>query len=266
MSSTLVRRESGGVLGIDLNRPEKLNAFDEEMTAALIDALDDARSDEVRVVVLSGVGRAFCAGQDLDEYVRAWEEGRAIVISEHLSRGYNAIVLRLRRLEKPVIAAINGSAAGAGVSIALACDFRIAADDALFTLGFSRIGLIPDAGASFLLPLLVGFGRGLELAMSSERIDAAQAYRLGLVNRVVPSADLQERCRESAARLAALPRFGLAQTKRAFNHAIMPNLAHYLDEEARLQEEAARDPDHTEGVRAFVEKRAPVFRGIRNEV
>jgi 2-(1,2-epoxy-1,2-dihydrophenyl)acetyl-CoA isomerase len=260
MSETIVRTERDGVLTLALNRPERLNAFNVEMTAALIAALDDAeRSASVRVVILAGTGRGFSAGQDLEEFVRRAADPERTTIAEHLRTGFNLVTTRLRAIEKPVIAALNGIAAGVGLSLALACDLRIAGDDALLTLGFSRIGLIPDGGASFLLPLLAGFGRGLELALTSSRIDAHEAYRLGLVNRVVPAADLAAASNALAADLVALPPSALALTKRAFNRAFMPDLSAWLEEEAQLQQLAAENPDHAEGVRAFLEKRAPAF-------
>jgi 2-(1,2-epoxy-1,2-dihydrophenyl)acetyl-CoA isomerase len=260
MSETILRTERDGVLTLAFNRPEKLNAFNAEMTAALIAALDDAeRSASVRVVVLAGTGRGFSAGQDLEEFVRRAGSPGHGSIAELLRTGFNRAATRLRTIDKPVIAALNGIAAGVGLSMALACDLRIAADDALLTLGFSRIGLIPDGGASYLLPVLAGFGRGLELALTSSRIDAREAHRLGIVNRVVPAVELTEASNALAAELIALPASALALTKRAFNRAILPGFSAWLEEEAQLQELAAQNPDHAEGVRAFLEKRAPSF-------
>jgi 2-(1,2-epoxy-1,2-dihydrophenyl)acetyl-CoA isomerase len=260
MSETILRTERDGVLTLAFNRPEKLNAFNAEMTAALIAALDDAeRSASVRVVILAGTGRGFSAGQDLEEFVRRAASPGYVSIAELLRTGFNRAATRLRTIDKPVIAALNGIAAGVGLSMALACDVRIAADDALLTLGFSRIGLIPDGGASYLLPVLAGFGRGLELALTSSRIDAHEAHRLGIVNRVVPAAHLTDASNALAAELIALPASALALTKRAFNRAILPGFSAWLEEEAQLQELAAQNPDHAEGVRAFLEKRAPSF-------
>lgn len=254
------RRE--GVLTLIFNRPDVLNAFNDPMTGALLDALKQAERDPaVRCLVLTGAGRGFSSGQDLGAFVERERSDQPVSIGEHLRRGYNVLVTRLRTIEKPVIAAINGVAAGVGLSLALACDIRVAADEALFTLGFSKIGLIPDGGASFMLPLLVGLGRAAELAFTSDRIDAREAHRLGLVNRVVPTADLLAESQALAAQLAALPTRGIGLTKRAFNHALLPHLAEWLDYEAHLQEIASRTADHREGVAAFLEKRQPTFTG-----
>lgn len=257
MSDLLNQTESGGVMRLAFDRPEKLNAFNDEMTQALLAALEAAATSQARVIVLTGNGRGFSAGQDLAEFAPARAPGGGTrSVAAHLRAGYNRIVLRIRELDRPVIAQMNGVAAGVGLALALACDFRIAADDATLTLGFSKIGLIPDGGASLFLPLLAGFGRGLELAMTSERISAAEAYRLGLVNRVVAAADLGRETDAFAARLVAMPRSALALTKRAFNAAIVPQLAAWLDAEADLQELASHSEEHRDGVRAFLEKRA----------
>ena len=260
MSDTITRFRAGAVLTLRLNRPEKLNAFNDEMSAALLAALEDGAGDPgVRAIVLAGTGRAFSAGQDLESFVARTLSSEDFSIAEHLRRGYNRIAMRIRSVEKPVIAAVGGVAAGVGLSLALCCDLRIAADDAQLTLGFSKIGLIPDGGASLLLPILAGFGRALELAWTSERIDAAEAFRLGLVNRVVPAASFVQDTASYAERFAALSPVALGLTKRAFNRAVLPHLADWLDEEARLQEEAAQAPDVREGVLAFVQKRPARF-------
>ena len=257
---TVVRRQEAGVLTIQLNRPEKLNAFDLELTDGLIEALDHADRDEtVRCVIVAAAGRGFSAGQDLDLFADRYRDGERIDVARHLRRTYNALALRLRALPKPVIAAVNGIAAGVGVSLALACDIRIAAADARFTLGFSRIGLVPDGGGSFLLPLIVGLGRALELAMTSDRIDAAEALRIGLVNRVVEPDRLAAEARALAEQLVAVPASALAFTKHAFNRSTMPHFASWLNEEADIQQRASDHHDHREGVLAFLEKRSPVF-------
>jgi 2-(1,2-epoxy-1,2-dihydrophenyl)acetyl-CoA isomerase len=247
-------------LTLTFNRPEKLNALNVEMTAALLEALEFAeRERAVRVVVLRGSGRGFSAGQDLEEFFALRASSSRFSVAEHLRGGYNLAVLKIRSLEKPVIAALNGVAAGVGLSLALACDLRIAGDDAAITLGFSKIGLIPDGGASLFLPLLAGFGRGLELAWTSDRIDAHEAHRLGLVNRVVTAPTLPDEAAAYAQSFTGVSAAALSLTKRAFNRAMLPHLAAWLDEEARIQEEAAAGPDLAEGIRAFAEKRKPAF-------
>jgi 2-(1,2-epoxy-1,2-dihydrophenyl)acetyl-CoA isomerase len=256
----LLRTTSGPVLTLRLNRPDKLNAFNEEMTEALISALEEAGRDPgVRAVVLGGTGRGFSAGQDLEAFVQRQTSPDPLSVGDHLRRGYNVAVTQIRSMEKPVIAALNGIAAGVGLSIALACDLRIAADDAVLTLGFSKIGLIPDGGASLMLPLLAGLGRGLELAWSSDKLDAHDALRIGLVNRVVPAADFEAEALAYAQKFAALSPVAIGLTKRAFNRSMIPHLAQWLDEEADLQSQAAEGPDLREGVAAFMQKRKPAF-------
>jgi len=261
MSESVVRAsQSGTILTLTLNRPEKLNAFTDEMTRALLDAFAVAESDaNVRAIVVRGEGRAFSAGQDLEAFVRLKTGAHPVSVAAHLRSGYNVLVTRIRSIEKPVIASLGGIAAGVGLSLALCCDVRIAASDATLTLGFSKIGLIPDGGASFMLPLLAGFGRGLELAWTSDRIDAHDAVRLGLINRVVAPSDLATETHAYATGLASVSPVAVALTKRAFNEAIMPDFAAWLDREAALQEEAAAGPDLMEGVDAFLTKRAPSF-------
>ena len=260
MSEIVLETQSDATLRLTLNAPERRNAFDGDMSQALLRALDRARDASVRVVILAGTG-AFSAGQDLEAYLHARSDP-SFSIAEHLRRGFNAIALALRVLEKPVIAEIGGVVAGAGLSIALACDLRVAGDDARFTSGFSRVGLIPDGGASLMLPTVVGLGRALELAMTSDLIDAAEAHRIGLVNRVVVRDELQRTTAELAATLAAMPSFALAQTKRAFNRAMIPSFAEWLDEEAALQERASEDPEHLDRVRAFL-GRQTAFGAVR---
>jgi 2-(1,2-epoxy-1,2-dihydrophenyl)acetyl-CoA isomerase len=262
MNDVLLKSEAGGVLTLALNRPQRLNALNVELTMALIEALREAQERaSVRCVVVRGMGRAFSTGQDLAEYVERRKSGEALSVREHLRRGYNTLVMRLRSLEKPVVAAIEGTAAGMGLSLALACDVRIAADDADFTLGFSKIGLIPDGGASLLLPLVVGLGRAFELAYTSDRIDAREALRVGLVNRIVPAAALDEAVAAFIGTLLERPALGLALTKRALNRSTLPLFADWLEEEADLQEEASHGEDHVEAITAFVEKRQPRFTG-----
>jgi 2-(1,2-epoxy-1,2-dihydrophenyl)acetyl-CoA isomerase len=258
--SVLEASESGGILTLTFNRPEKLNALNDALTVELIDALRGAEQRaDVRVVVLRGAGRGFSAGQDLEAFVRLSAGPERVSVAEHLRRGYNVVATQIRTLDKPVIASLNGIAAGVGLSLALACDLRIAADDAVLTLGFSKIGLIPDGGGSLMLPALVGLGRALELAWTSDKLGAEEALRIGLVNKVVPAATLADETQAYAARFAAASPVALALTKRAFNRAVIPHFAQWLEEEAALQEEAAAGPDLLEGVRAFMEKRRPAY-------
>jgi 2-(1,2-epoxy-1,2-dihydrophenyl)acetyl-CoA isomerase len=256
----IVTSQEGGVLTVTLNRPDKLNAFNDEMTELAIAALRSAKVDpSVRVIVLRGSGRGYSSGQDLEAFIRMKSSAQTFSVAEHLRHGYNTLVTLIREIEKPVIASLNGIAAGVGLSIALCCDLRIAGDDAVLTLGFSKIGLIPDGGGSLMLPLLAGFGRGLELAWSSDRIDAHEAHRLGLVNRVVPAAELPGETLAYAQRFAEMSPSALALTKRTFNTTIMPQFAAALELEAVTQEEAAAGPDLLEGVQAFMQKRKPAY-------
>ena len=259
---TVLTTQEGGVLTITFNRPEVLNALNAGMVAELGEALKRAERDAaIRCVVLTGSGRGFSSGQDLGAFLSPRGEGDGPSIREHLKQGYNRIVLRMHGLEKPIVAGINGVAAGVGLSLALAADIRIAADNASFTTGFSRIGLAPDGGMSFMLPLLVGLGRAAELAFTADRIDAAEAHRLGIVNRLVPAAELGAATGALAAQLAAMPTRALGLTKRAFNRALLPDLERLLDYEAHIQEIAGRSADHREGVDAFLNKRPANFTG-----
>jgi 2-(1,2-epoxy-1,2-dihydrophenyl)acetyl-CoA isomerase len=260
MSDVVLTERHDSVLWVRLNRPDKLNALNDEMTHALIESFDLAKTDpSIRAVILGGTGRGYCAGQDLEAFVQMQTAAEPVSVADHLKRGYNVLVTQIRTLEKPVIAALNGIAAGVGLSIALACDLRIAADDAKLTLGFSKIGLIPDGGGSLMLPLLAGFGRALELAWTSDRIDAFEAQRIGLVNRVVPAADFEAETLAYAKKFASLSPVAIGLTKYAFNRAMLPHLEQWLGEEANIQDEAAKGPDLREGVQAFMQKRQPAF-------
>ena len=257
MYETLLVETKDGVRVITLNRPEVLNAISAQLGKELQEALREAeRSPEVRCVLLAASGRGFCAGADLREQV----PGRTSR-GDLLRTRYNRIVLRMQTMEKPVIAAVNGVAAGAGCNLALAADVRIASDRASFIEVFSRVGLIPDSGGTWLLPRLVGIGRALEMMFTADPVDAATAERLGLVNRVVPHDDLQPRAMEWAVRLAAGPTRAYGLTKRAVNRAVAGSFADALEYEAQLQEIAGGTADHREGVAAFLAKRPPAYTG-----
>jgi 2-(1,2-epoxy-1,2-dihydrophenyl)acetyl-CoA isomerase len=246
----------GGVMTITLNRPDVLNAFDRAMQDGFLSALKEAREPEVRAVVLTGAGRGFCVGQDLKEF----QEG-AGDIGERLRSTYNRNVLALRTLEKPVIAAVNGPAAGAGLALAAACDIRLAADNAVFVPAFITIGLVPDTGASFFLARLLGYGRAFEWLSSGKQLTAADAHAWGFVTEVVESGKLAERASGVATELAALPTRAIGMTKRLLDRAASASLEEQLELEAQLQAAAAASEDFAEGVAAFLEKREPRFTG-----
>lgn len=259
---TVLAEQDGGVLLLTMNRPEVLNAFDHRMPFELVDAFTSAGNDpSVRCVVLTGAGRGFNAGADLEGVRARYDDPRGPRIGELVRERYIPLVLALRRLEKPVIAALNGVAAGAGSSLALACDLRIASERASFVQAFVRIGLIPDTGGTLFLPLLVGLGRASELAFSGERVGAQRALEIGLVERVVPADELMPAALAWAHELAALPTTAIGLTKRAFNAAHLARLEEQLELEADLMEQAGRTVDHREGVNAFLEKRPPVYHG-----
>jgi 2-(1,2-epoxy-1,2-dihydrophenyl)acetyl-CoA isomerase len=244
-----------GVLKITLSRP-KTNAFNFEMIEGMQKAFDHARRDsQIRCVLLTGSGNVFSAGQDIGVVKNV--EGESF--RYHLQRTYNPLILQIRRLEKPVLGAINGAAAGAGLGIALACDIRIASDKAKFIVGFTGIGLAPDSAVSLFLPALIGLGRATEFTFTNQPIEAEQALAWGLVNRVVPANSLQKEAFEWAVTLAEGPVKAMGLTKRDFNKAIYSNLEQVLDYEAHNQDIAGKGTEHKEGVRAFLEKREPSY-------
>jgi 2-(1,2-epoxy-1,2-dihydrophenyl)acetyl-CoA isomerase len=255
MSEVEVTRD-GAVLTITLNRPEVLNAINQAVHDGLRAGLRDARADEVRAVVLTGAGRGFCVGQDLTEFREAPDD-----ISERLRASYHPNVRAIRELEKPVIAAVNGVVAGAGVSLACACDLRIAADSASFVPGFIGIGLIPDSGGSLFIQRLLGTPRAFAWMTSNRTLGAAEAYDWGLVNEVVEVDRLAAHVADTAATYASLPTAAIGMTKRLFDHAATATLEEQLELEAQLQSAATKSDDFREGVAAFLEKREPVFIG-----
>ena len=260
--STLLFDQSDGVVTITLNRPDKSNAFDDAMTKELIDALKTVERDaEARAVIITGAGKNFCAGQDLGAMLERYKVPGGVSYAAHLRASYNLIVARVRALEKPVIAAVNGAAAGAGLGLTLACDFRHASENARFRTAFIGIALAPDSAISFLLPRIVGLGRAMEMALTNELIDAPSALQYGLVNRVFKPEELLPRTHEFAAKLALAPTKAIGLTKRAFNRGFDVDLETALENEALLQEIAGRSADHMEGVQAFIEKRSPQFKG-----
>lgn len=246
----------GGVFTITLNRPDKLNALDQAMHDALAAALGEARDPEVRAVVLTGAGRGFCVGQDLGEFREAPGD-----IGARLRGNYHPNILAIRRLEKPVLAAVNGPAAGAGLSFACACDLRIAADSATFVPAFISIGLIPDSGGTYFVSRVLGPARAFEWLTSGRTLTAAEAQAWGLVSEVVEADALAGRAAELAGKLAAGPTRGIGMTKRLIDQAAGSTLEEQLEREAQLQTAATRTEDFRAGVDAFLEKREPRFEG-----
>ena len=246
----------GGVLTITLNRPDVLNAFTAELHRQLVGAFREARDPEVRAVVVTGAGRGFCVGQDLNEFGEAARD-----IAGRLREHYHPTIRAVRELEKPVLAAVNGPAAGAGLSFACACDLRLAAESATFVPAFITIGLVPDMGGTFFVTRLLGPARAFEWMTSGRRLSAAEALEWGLVSEVVPDDRLAARAAEWAAELAAMPTRGIALSKRLFDHAQHTTLEEQVELEAQLQAVATRTDDFREGVAAFLEKREPRFEG-----
>ena len=242
---------------ITLNRPEKLNSFNREMALQMQDALDQCKKKSVRCVYITGAGKAFSAGQDLSEVVDPDGPGMKKILSEH----YNPIVTRIKNLEKSVIAAINGVAAGAGANIALCCDIVVANESASFIQAFSKIGLIPDSSGTHTLPRLVGWQKASALMMLGEKISATEAERIGMIYKVFPPESFEENAKLIAYYLAKMPTRGLAYTKKLLACSITNSFEQQLEKEDKFQQKAAKTKDFNEGVQAFLEKRDPNFSG-----
>lgn len=256
---TILYEVADGVATITLNRPQSLNAFNEQMIREATDAFKAAgRDQEARCVVVTGAGRGFSSGQDLKD---VQGRGDGFDISDHLRQGYNRLIKRMVTLEKPIIGAINGVAAGAGCGVAVACDIRIASHEASFIQVFSKVGLIPDSGSTWLLPRLIGHARAFEMAVTAEKVPAEKALQWGLVNEIAPAEQLMEITAAWAQRLATGPTLAYGLTKRAMHRAWTSSLEDALEYEAMLQGIAARSDDHKEGVAAFIEKRTPQYQG-----
>lgn len=255
---TLLYTIKDGVLTVTMNRPESYNAFNEQMKIELNDAFKEAEKDaSVRCIVLRGAGsKAFCSGQDLKEH-----QGSKRSLKDSLERSYNPLIRKIRTIEKPVVAMINGVAAGAGCSVALACDMRVMSSEAYLMQAFVNIGLVPDSGAHWFLPRYAGLTRAFEYAATGRKIPADECLQVGLVNRVAKPEEVENVTMELASLLAAAPTRALGLMKRTFNKALSIDLNSLLDYEAYIQQIASETEDHQEGVRAFLEKRKPQFKG-----
>ncbi len=248
----------GSVARITLNRPEKFNSFNREMALEFQSALKNAQKDDnVRAIYITGEGKAFCAGQDLSEAIDPSGPGIETIVAEH----YNPIVILLRIIEKPIVCAVNGVAAGAGANISFACDITFAGRSANFIQAFSKIGLIPDSGGTYTLPRLIGFQQATALMMLGEKVSAEDAVHLGMIYKMVEDADLQTTAFQTAKTLSEMPTKSLGLTKRLLNKSFSNKFEDQLFQEQMLQAEAGQTYDYNEGVKAFLEKRKPVFLG-----
>lgn len=256
MSSVLFAVKEG-IAFITLNRPDKLNAFDRNMALLLQKALDDCKDKTIRCIYLTGNGKAFSAGQDLAEVVDPDGPGMKKILSEH----YNPIVSRIRKIEKPVVAAVNGTAAGAGANIALCCDIVVASASASFIQAFSKIGLIPDSGGTYILPRLIGWQKASALMMLGEKVSAADAEKMGMIYKVFDDGDFLTESIAIARTLAQMPTKGLGYTKQVLNISFSGSFEEQLHDEDIFQQRAAQTTDYQEGVNAFLEKRKANFRG-----
>lgn len=254
----IIKELVNNVMWIRFNRPQVFNSFNQEMAFAVQNALDEANSDiNVRAIVLTGEGKAFCAGQDLAEATDPNGPELQSIVSKH----YNPIITKIRTIEKPIIAAVNGVAAGAGANIALACDIVFAGNSASFIQAFSKIGLIPDSGGTFFLPRLIGFQKAMALMMTADKVGAEEAERMGMIYKVVGDESLMEAVTAFVEQLAQMPTRGLGLTKKAMNASMTNDLNQQLKLEEELQTEAGKTYDFNEGTTAFLEKRKPIFKG-----
>ncbi|NNF35242.1 MAG: 2-(1,2-epoxy-1,2-dihydrophenyl)acetyl-CoA isomerase [Saprospiraceae bacterium] len=257
MKEVIFTRE-GGIAQIQINRPEKYNSVRQSVAMDIQKYLDECASDEnIRVLIITGTGKAFCAGQDLGEIVDPNGPDMSIIVSQH----FNPIVQKIRNLPKPVIAAVNGVAAGAGANIALACDIVVACQSASFLQAFSKIGLIPDSGGTYTLPRLIGWQRASALMMLADKISAPEALEMGMIYKVIPDKLFKDYIQKMAIKLSAMPTVALALTKEALNESLTNTFEEQLAVEDRLQNTAGRTDDYAEGVQAFLEKRKPVYKG-----
>lgn len=257
MESILFNLENG-IAHITLNRPDVYNSFNKEMALKLQEHLYEcAIDDNIRCIVITGSGKAFCAGQDLQEAIDPEGPGISNIVAKH----YNPLIMRIREMETPVVAAVNGVAAGAGANLALACDIVVATESATFIQAFSKIGLIPDSGGTYFLPRIVGFQKALALAMLGDKVGAKEAEQMGMIYKTIPDAEFDEAVQKLSLKLAQMPTKGLGLTKRLFNKSFNNDLQTQLALENGLQVEAAQTEDYKEGVNAFLEKRKPEFKG-----
>ena len=260
--STVLYEIANGVGTITLNRPDALNSTDKALSEALLKTLEEAAGDPaVRCVVLTGSGRGFCAGADLSQFTEAFDAGVAPPMGDVLRNRYHPLIDSIITMNKPVVAGLNGVAAGMGTSLAMACDFRIASDKARFTMAFSKIAVVPDSGATHLLPKLVGLAKALELSILNPVLNAEDMLRIGLVTEVVAHDDLSKRLSEFAEALAKGPTLAFGLTKKALRYGAEYDLSQSMDYEADLQEQAAHSADMVEGISAFLAKREATFQG-----
>lgn len=257
---TISHEKKNGVAIISLNRPKRLNAFNQQMHPELLDALNAAAGDEeVRCIVLRGEGKGFSAGADLSDVVE--RDGGDPDLGAYLRETYARLVTRMVEVEKPIVASLHGPVYGAGLGVALACDLRIAAESAKFSVAFVKIGLMPDAGVTYFLPRIVGLGRAMEMSVLGEPVEAEEALRSGLVNKVVPDDELEAETGALAGRLAALPTRAIGRMKKTLHGSFEKDLRSALETEAEGQTYLGYTRDHKEGIAAFLEKREAVFRG-----